>query len=583
MPWLILTTMMLAPPIANGETLRIEQLVEALKSPDYRQREAATAQLKTRGRSLFPLLKEVVQQSDSPEQIWRAKEILTHFENQQLDALMLEPSRIQLPDGATTLGKALQTLQKDNDSYFAARDAKLFEQPIVLPISKPMTYWEAFALIAKSGKVRLVEMEAAAKSGLPRLAKWNSALPKLDANLVSAQRNYESDLKTVARLEAELKEAVRKGLQNEQKEIKANLQVAQARQALYYQVLIRAQQQSVAYNNRQRMLQHTYVLESGSPNLVHDVGSLRLWLTPLSQSAKQLPLRIGIEAEPGVTLGSIESVLIDQATDVKGHALNVETHPFTQPVEIPEGQIVVFNKGGPIGVNGQLIQIGPGQQIVFNRQGGMKIEPIGSHLRNKLRSDIPMLTLSGFAEQSRIGKLRGRLRVRAKRSGMILQELDAGSGTLKVGDMAQTSGISVKILNIQKVENENHYSLEIVYHPSVVELGHSPQYRGLDQLNDGLPISGRVQELQMRRVDGSVPLPSHLIYTAVELVDSENRPDAFVSMCGSQVTSRPRFDGSMQLNFVLKVTPNPHHLEPTKLRVYGTRSRMLTVPFEFQQ
>ena len=168
---LILIFTMLAPPTLDRESIRVERLINALRSPIFQERSDAMAQLKAIGQPTQSLLKQVVQGSDSPEQIWRAKEVLADIEERRLDASMLEASLIQLPNGTMTVGDALQLLQKDDNTHFATGNATLFEQTITLPNTEPMPYWQAFTTIAESANLHLVEAEPISESKLTRLVK----------------------------------------------------------------------------------------------------------------------------------------------------------------------------------------------------------------------------------------------------------------------------------------------------------------------------------------------------------------------------------------------------------------------------
>ena len=324
MPWLILTTMMLAPPIANGETLRIEQLIEALKSPDYRQREAATAQLKTRDRSIFPFLKLVVRQSDSPEQIWRAKEILAQIESTLLSEQLLAPRLVQLPSGTMTLGEVLQHLQSIEGARFATKDASLFQKSITLSITQPMPFWDAFAVVGQKTGVQLTTIPAETRTALHRLP-LGAGMTQLPDRSVTDEEGR------VKYLQKNLKEYEAKEAQSPQDKAKIDQMIVYYRRQIPRQIERAAafrkiwEQKQDLYDENRPLL----ILTRQTKNLTIDhynVGNLRVELQhgPSTSKTTHQNITVKVYPEPDIRIGKIEPIKFQSITDPVGkNSLNI--------------------------------------------------------------------------------------------------------------------------------------------------------------------------------------------------------------------------------------------------------------------
>ena len=174
-------------PQPNREGIAIQQLVEALKSPDYRRRTDATQELKTIGSPAFTMLKQVLAKSDSPEQIWRAKEILLHIEELQLDAMMLKPRMVQLPVVKTTVGEALQSLNVQDEIRFAAVDWKLYARSIDLPQTELLPLWSAIKNIQQLSQISQVTPTSAMELSYLPLSDRSIKVRQVKNQAITAQ------------------------------------------------------------------------------------------------------------------------------------------------------------------------------------------------------------------------------------------------------------------------------------------------------------------------------------------------------------------------------------------------------------
>ena len=155
-----------------------------------------------------------------------------------------------------------------------------------------------------------------------------------------------------------------------------HLAIAQIIKKDYERRVLELEKQIANERHRAELALQLLVLESGPATMTQTIGNLRLSLHPLAQEDGSLPLRIAIKPEPGVVVGDVKAIQIDEAIDNHSHALSAETHikpsqnhTIVTSTVVMNGQQIIMNNGQQI-----IINRAPGGQIIINGPGGINIK-----------------------------------------------------------------------------------------------------------------------------------------------------------------------------------------------------------------
>ena len=533
-------------------------LIAELGSPDFRQRDAATQQLKLIGVPMAERLKQVVEESRNPEQVRRAKEVLAHVDAERARATLLEPMRVQLPAGKTTVGQALQSLNLYAQLRFAVLDPKLLTTPITLPKTETLPFWKAIRLLETAADMTQTDPPTTRELTYVQLPESERAIRRqlLKVEESRAIRNLQP-------LEKFLK--------------KRDLTPLERHQHIALKAALHKVQEKTKRRDPfdQRWSNHlpTIVFAKRSPSVTvghNNVGAVRISLYALEPTASKFehPFAIQVFPEPGTELHEFQLFQINRADDRNGNDLTLKMLPQ------PEIGLLVVNRD--TGIRGKLHP--DGRHVVVCRgvpfsnhhteQMTVRIEEHDDWLfQPQWRADThPMFTLASRDQREwSLGQLHGMVRMRVSRSHSVLQEIDVQGRSLHVGDATGDAVFAIAVTRLADHRGEYKMEFNLNYQSSEVDY---------DNLDRSVPNDPQVAALRRFRNGG----PDQ--EWDVKLYDTNGqRFENLVSMRKSY-TAKPY--GMIHETIKVVFRPDrPDQGPPARFQVIGTRNRFVTIPFDF--
>jgi len=595
----------------------VATLIQALGSPDFAEREAASHELDLVGPPALPDLQREIAKTADREVFRRVSQLLARLEKRLADEQALAPKMVEIRAVDESLERIVADLSKQTG----------YEVLVSVPAKKVslktglVTFWDAIEQLNEAAELQIASVggtkaaktpvassgaitpttlsdrvvEPLVRPNPPAADPVKDAATKLEQlkkdfeKVAKAREDVAKEVNATARARAAALEKIKAEMEARLREAQRELELRKkgtvpppaapvAKAAEIPAPGVSAPPLPIARNPA-----NSIVLEPriGAKRPATNFGAVRLEAMPMPASAAvpdAVAAMVQVWAEPRLQWQQARGVRIRQAHDAHGQALlaNADSAIATGPTVIDGngiqvvrnvngGVVIINNGGGNVVINGQIngqVIVNNGNVILNNGTSASGTAPNPRQVVVKLQP--------GEKETDSLRELTGVIEAVVKVSARELVKID----DLSTPSEARHPSVRLKTSGLAK-SDDGRYALEveIEFNPNQVQPGTPPSDANPGAANP-LPIPGRGRLIN----NGSGPIGSaSRVYYGLQVTDEAGKPVALQA----HQTGTTHLGGSLiTMKFSFKV-----HLDsrdapaPKSIRFWGTHSASVDIPF----